>query len=104
MHNILLSIFPDFKKGDWTLQDDSDGNGPYIKLWNRPEPKPTAAEIDAARPAAEDKESKEKANAPILTALAASDPKILRAMEEGDAVRIADLKAIRVALRAQLLK
>jgi len=51
MHGSLLIIFPDFKDGDWTLQDD--GNGPYIKEWNRLEPQPTDAEIEAARPVAE---------------------------------------------------
>ena len=51
MQGSLLIIFPDFKEGDWTLQDD--GNGPYIKAWNRLEPEPTDAEIEAARPAAE---------------------------------------------------
>ena len=51
MQGSLLIIFPDFNEGDWTLQDD--GNGPYIKAWNRSEPEPTDAEIEAARPAAE---------------------------------------------------
>jgi len=32
------------------LQDD--GAGPYIAQWNRPEPQPTQAEIEAAYPAA----------------------------------------------------
>lgn len=32
------------------VQDD--GAGPYVKAWNRPEPQPTAAEIEAAAPAA----------------------------------------------------
>ena len=50
MHNALKILFPDFKTGDWLLQDDSDG--PYVKKWNRTEPQPTPAEIVAAIPAA----------------------------------------------------
>ncbi len=35
---------------DLVLQDDSDGNGPYIRDWDAVKlgPKPTAAELDAA--------------------------------------------------------
>ncbi len=32
---------------DVVVQDDSDGNGPYIKYWRRPEPIPTPMELDA---------------------------------------------------------
>ena len=44
----LKALFPsiDFTK-DCLLQDDSDGSGPYIKKWNRVEPEPTQAELDA---------------------------------------------------------
>lgn len=48
MHKTLLKLFPDYQENDWFLQDDSNGNGPYIKQWNRPEPQPTRAEIEAA--------------------------------------------------------
>ena len=45
--SIISSMYPgiDFLS-DCKLQDD--GNGPYIAAWNRPEPQPTQAEIDAA--------------------------------------------------------
>lgn len=46
LHNALLILFPDYKYGDWALQDD--GDGPYIKKWNRAEQEPTATEINAA--------------------------------------------------------
>ena len=29
------------------LQDDSNGNGPYIKEWNAPEPQPSEAELSS---------------------------------------------------------
>jgi hypothetical protein len=55
MHNALLMLFPDFKPGDWVLQNDGDGRGPYIKSWNRPEPQPTPEQIAAVAPAANTK-------------------------------------------------
>lgn len=33
---------------DFIVQDDSDGNGPYIAQWNLPQPQPTQAELEAA--------------------------------------------------------
>lgn len=44
---VLNHLFPgiDFLN-DCVIVDD--GNGPYIAAWNRPEPQPTQAEIDAA--------------------------------------------------------
>lgn len=42
----LTHLFPDIDfLVDCKLQDD--GNGPYIATWNRPEPQPSQAEIDA---------------------------------------------------------
>lgn len=50
--NALKVLFPgiDFVT-ECQIQDD--GNGPYLAIWNRPEPKPTQAEIEAAIPVAE---------------------------------------------------
>lgn len=43
----IKHLHPDIKFFvDVVLQDD--GEGPYIKEWNRPEPQPTQAELDAA--------------------------------------------------------
>jgi len=44
-------IYPaiDFRK-DCILQDD--GDGVYVREWNRPEPQPTQEQIDAVMPAA----------------------------------------------------
>lgn len=33
---------------DFIVQDDSDGNGPYIASWNLPDPQPTETELQAA--------------------------------------------------------
>ena len=33
---------------DFKLQDDSDGNGVYIKEWNSDQPQPSVADIEAA--------------------------------------------------------
>ena len=37
-----------FAKSDFALQDDSDGNGIYIKEWNSASPQPSVAAIEAA--------------------------------------------------------
>lgn len=42
----LLRLFPDAKPGDWMLVSE-DGITSKILRWNRPEPQPTQAEIDA---------------------------------------------------------
>lgn len=47
LHKALMAAFPDAKDKDWLLQDDSDGKGPYIREWNRPETKPTKAQLAA---------------------------------------------------------
>lgn len=47
----LKWLFPAGQAGtDWTLQDD--GAGPFIASWNRAEPQPNDAQIDAAIAAA----------------------------------------------------
>ena len=40
-----LGFTPDI---DYSLQDNSDGNGPYIALWNSASPQPSEAEIESA--------------------------------------------------------
>ncbi len=41
-------LFPDAENGlEYTLQDDSNGKGPYIKEWRRQDRKPTKAELEA---------------------------------------------------------
>ena len=37
-----------FTSDDFRLQDDSDGNGVYIKEWNSDKPQPSEADIEAA--------------------------------------------------------
>lgn len=49
----LKWLFPSGVPGvDWTLQDNGDGTGPFIASWNRAEPQPNDAQIDAAITAA----------------------------------------------------
>jgi hypothetical protein len=53
LYESITYLFPGIQMPqDYMLRDDSDGNGPYIEYWNRPEPQPTQAEIQAAYPAA----------------------------------------------------
>jgi len=60
LNETLEYLFPLNKRSDWILQDETDGKGPYIKEWNRPEPRPDKTEILTAEPAA--MEAKRKAD------------------------------------------
>jgi hypothetical protein len=45
----ILHMYPNTNPvTDFTVQDDSDGNGPYITHWNLTDPQPTDAELLAA--------------------------------------------------------
>jgi hypothetical protein len=46
----LKYLFPDinFLTGQVEIWDHADGSGPYIAVWNRPEPQPSWAELEAA--------------------------------------------------------
>ena len=49
LHKNLLKLFPDYSVDDWVLQDDGEGNPPFIASWNRVEPQPSASEISAVK-------------------------------------------------------
>ncbi len=49
---------------DFSVQDNSDGNGPYIAQWNLPEPQPTESELLAAWDAYQEAEANKP---PVLT-------------------------------------
>lgn len=65
MMNIALAIMHLYKGADSTndfiVQDDSNGEGPYIAGWNLTELQPTDAELQAAWAAYEEAE----ANKPV---------------------------------------
>lgn len=45
----LQQLFPNADPmRDYIVQDDSDGNGPYIAQWNLPDKQPSEAELLAA--------------------------------------------------------
>jgi hypothetical protein len=45
----VIHLFPDADPmQDFIVQDDSDGNGPYIAAWNLGDPQPTEAELQTA--------------------------------------------------------
>jgi hypothetical protein len=56
LYNKILTLYPqltvrdfDIDEGTILLQNDSDGNGDYIKSWNHPTlTQPTQAQLDAA--------------------------------------------------------
>lgn len=44
----LLKIYPDLDLRDTVrVQDDSDGRGPYIAVWNDPRPQPSLEQLAA---------------------------------------------------------
>ena len=53
LYNKIITLYPelesfDFASGVITLQNDSDGQGDYIALWNHPTlSKPTQEQLDA---------------------------------------------------------
>jgi hypothetical protein len=47
IYDAIKYLFPGITNEEFRLQDDSDGKGPYIAMWNRPEPKPTMEQINA---------------------------------------------------------
>ena len=55
LYEKIISIYPQLTDADFypirgviTLQNDSDGNGDYIKSWNHPTlTQPTQAQLDA---------------------------------------------------------
>lgn len=51
LYDIIKYLFPDIQ--DWHFMLRDDGNGVYISYWDYPQPQPTQAEVDAARPAVE---------------------------------------------------
>ncbi len=54
LYEKIINLYPelstfDFASGVITLQNDSDGKGPYIKKWEHPTlPKPTDEQLGAA--------------------------------------------------------
>ncbi|MGG1556230.1 XkdW family protein [Paenibacillus ferrarius] len=50
--NIALAIMHLFPQAvplvDFVVQDDSNGNGPYLAVWNLPNDPPTDEELQAA--------------------------------------------------------
>jgi hypothetical protein len=54
LHDKIVQIYPDLTSADFSLsgticlQNDGDGKGDYIKLWNHPtHPQPTQEQLDA---------------------------------------------------------
>ena len=54
LYEKIISLYPSLTQQDFmtviTLQNDSDGKGDYIALWNHPTlPKPTKEQLDAIK-------------------------------------------------------
>jgi hypothetical protein len=107
IHNLLSIKYPEANfLHDIILQDD--GQGAYIAQWNLLEPKPTQSDLDIWTNdpmiiTAYTKQQNAIINKPIYDQLDALDLKSIRAIRSNDSIRIAELEAQAVALRAQLV-
>lgn len=49
LYEKIMALYPELKQDDFVttirLQNDSDGNGDYIKEWNHTLPKPTDEQL-----------------------------------------------------------
>lgn len=78
MHYKLKTLYPTAPDGAWELQDNSDGQGPFISYWDEAAlgPQPSQATIDAADgTAAQQKQA-------ALGSLASSDQQMARIAED----------------------
>jgi len=50
LYHSIKAIYPDIQDYEYSLQDDSDGKGPYISRWVSTQyPQPTQEQLDAAQ-------------------------------------------------------
>lgn len=111
MYQAIKILYPTASNADFSLQDDSDGKGPYIKSWDAAKlgPQPTQAQIDAAIPLAESAFIKKRTNDPIYASIIQLELAQQRAVREnalnhpGANTRLADIEARIVELRASLV-
>lgn len=47
IYEAIKALYPGIQDSEFLLQDDSDGRGPHIAWWGRPEPKPTIEQLQA---------------------------------------------------------
>ena len=66
LHEKLLVLFPNYKEGDWELFDNGSGEQKIVR-WNRQEPQPSEAAIDAVSNSAASAKFKEILNNKTIT-------------------------------------
>lgn len=47
LYESIKHIYPNIKDNEFSLQDNSDGNGAFVSRWDYSEPQPTQAQIDS---------------------------------------------------------
>ena len=105
MINAIKHLFPSADPlVDFTLQDNNDGKGPFIARWDAAKlgAQPTLAQLAAVKTEADTAQANRVSNAAIKADLLAGDMSIVRAIAEGDTVRIAAYKTAQAALRLKL--
>jgi len=106
MINEIKHLFPNADpQNDFSLEDKSDGNGPYIAQWDTVKlgPRPTTAQLAAVTTVANKQESDRIKNKMIEKQLAANELTIIRALVENDMVSIAAFRISQANLRAKLI-
>jgi hypothetical protein len=48
LYRTIHYMLPDIRDNQFMLQDNSDGNGPFIAQWTYPAPQPTKEELETA--------------------------------------------------------
>lgn len=99
---VIRHLYPNADPfSDYLVQDDSDGNGPYLKHWDEAKlgPRPTQAELDAVDVAKI--EHNAAIDAQIRAEEAKQTPRMLREAALGDPTRLRAVDDAIKALRAQ---
>lgn len=99
---IMKHLYPDaIPLVDYTVQNDGDGE--YISQWDLPTEKPSKEYLLAKSEEIETKIESGKKKDLIVAQLEDLDRKTIRALREGDTVRLADLEDKAKKLRAKLV-
>lgn len=109
LYSLIQIKFPDINWLSNECKIGIENEKQYIAHWGRAEPQPSEQDLlDWAQEqeviTAYTKQRNSDLNAPILKQLDELDNKSIRALRSNDTVRLQELEAQAVALRAQLLK
>lgn len=99
-YQAIKYLFPKIDDKDFCVRDD--GKGQYIAEWNIAEEKPTDEQLQVAYDLFVIEDAKNKRKLEIRKQLDANDLKAIRAIADGDIVRINEHKTKQQLLRDEL--